>query len=375
MSRKPAGGPLKALLAGGAGAKRGSAAKGTTLRANDGSAFAQCPICQASGACTYVSCGKQRAAQASLTCCAPLLARCSLAVALTLMDMHLEANCEPDAKRVRRVEAEPSAPADKDADPLPARADAAEPLAVVTATPMVLRWRDDAAPRASKYGRACGASAKLPLPDALARTSKLPGHFLLEDFLSEAEEAELLAAVESDASPKWQASTLNGRSRGKAWGVQMSLGGRGSKGTVAPGTVPFPEWLGFLVQRVRARVHFLRGWSPNHVNAIWYDRARGDYLSAHVDDRQLSGDIILNVSLAGACTMTYAPMGKAAPGAAPVRVHLPRRCVQVQSGEARYQWTHAIAADDLEEPRRVSLTLRESPLTTDKLQGGKRGTL
>jgi len=62
--------------------------------------------------------------------------------------------------------------------------------------------------------------------------------------------------------------------------------------------------------------------------------------------------------------MTYAPIkgAKTAALAAEVKVRLPRRCLQVQSGAARYNWTHAIAREDLEEPRRVSLTFRENKL-------------
>jgi len=123
---------------------------------------------------------------------------------------------------------------------------------------------------------------------------------------------------------------------------------------------PFPDWLEPIVRRIRSRIPQLARYAPNEVNAIWYERERGDCLSAHVDQRDLSGDVIINLSLAGACTMTYRDTKS---GAEYVRVHLPRRCLQVQSAGARYSYTHEIMNADLEEPRRVSLTMRESAIT------------
>ena len=143
--------------------------------------------------------------------------------------------------------------------------------------------------------------------------------------------------------------------------------------------MPFPAWLDGVVARLRSAHPLLRRFSPNHANAIEYVRSRGDYLVAHVDDRKLSGDVIVNLSLHGSCVMTYcpeprggAPRGKAArragdvpapsaPGV--VRVALPRRAAQVQSGASRFEFTHAIANRDLIHEKRISITLRESPVT------------
>ena len=46
-----------------------------------------------------------------------------------------------------------------------------------------------------------------------------------------------------------------------------------------------------------------------------------------------------------------------------VRISLPRRCLQVLTRDARYSYTHEIRAEDLLDPRRVSITFRHSPLT------------
>ena len=157
---------------------------------------------------------------------------------------------------------------------------------------------------------------------------------------------------------------------------------RNSAREVYPPRVPFPAWLDAVVARLRTAHPLLRRFSPNHANAIEYVRSRGDFLVAHVDDRKLSGDVIVNLSLHGSCVMTYAPeapggapRGKAArrAGDAPapdapgvVRVALPRRAAQVQSGKSRFEFTHAIAGRDLIHEKRISITLRESPVTKPK---------
>lgn len=79
--------------------------------------------------------------------------------------------------------------------------------------------------------------------------------------------------------------------------------------------------------------------------------------------------------------MTYARENKGGPrkavgatdGPGAVRVVLPRRCVQVQSGDSRYGYTHAIGNGDLQGPKRVSITFRESPVTQAAPVAGRRG--
>jgi hypothetical protein len=69
----------------------------------------------------------------------------------------------------------------------------------------------------------------------------------------------------------------------------------GSAREVYPPRVPFPPWLDAVVARLRAAHPLLRRFAPNHANAIEYVRSRGDYLVAHVDDRKLSGDVIVRI--------------------------------------------------------------------------------
>ena len=64
-----------------------------------------------------------------------------------------------------------------------------------------------------------------------------------------------------------------------------------------------PEQLLQLARRMRSLAPPLppmANFKPNEANALDYRRAQGHYISAHCDDRQLSGDVLANLSLAGA---------------------------------------------------------------------------
>jgi alkylated DNA repair dioxygenase AlkB len=122
-----------------------------------------------------------------------------------------------------------------------------------------------------------------------------------------------------------------------------------------------PPILIALNERMRAAApSLLASFTATEANAIDYSKREGHYLGAHVDDRQLSGPLILNLSLAGDATMTYTHDKSRA---MPVRVPLPRRSLQIQAGEVRFSWQHGILNDDLPAERRVSITFRQAPLS------------
>ena len=193
----------------------------------------------------------------------------------------------------------------------------------------------------------------------------LPGLCLYEDFISEEEEATILAQLDgkdpnfaTEFLP-WKPNTFNGKHSGKRWGVHCNLRER----KVTPAEDPLPSFLTQIVlPRLRKNIRSLQQCRPNEANAIDYHTMRNDYLKAHVDDRQLSTEPIANMSLAGDCYMTF--RNERHTSAPPKKVLLKRRCLQVLTGPARYDYSHGIAAEDLLSPRRVSVTMRESPLTS-----------
>lgn len=105
----------------------------------------------------------------------------------------------------------------------------------------------------------------------------LPGQHTIPDFISEAEEAELLEFLDGpDTQPPWKPSTFNGRHFGRRWGVGTKLGCSGST-SVKSGAECFssplhemPPLLVRLVERMRTSVEALRGFRPNEANAIDY---------------------------------------------------------------------------------------------------------
>ncbi|KAL0047088.1 hypothetical protein WJX82_006265 [Trebouxia sp. C0006] len=179
----------------------------------------------------------------------------------------------------------------------------------------------------------------------------LPGEYRVPDFVTEQEELDLLHTLDA-CSPVWQDKTFNGKHRGKRWGAEMDLGQR----TVVEGVTPLAAELRMLIARMQ-QVPCLRCFQPNEANAIDYRKDLGHWLKPHVDDRQLSTDKIVTLSLAGLAVMTFdSKKGHS------VEIELPPRTLQIITKDARYMYTHGIHRDALLAPRRVSITFRQSPL-------------
>uniref|UniRef100_A0A0G4FM00 Alpha-ketoglutarate-dependent dioxygenase AlkB-like domain-containing protein n=1 Tax=Chromera velia CCMP2878 TaxID=1169474 RepID=A0A0G4FM00_9ALVE len=206
------------------------------------------------------------------------------------------------------------------------------------------------------------ASASLPpFPQPFVRSfSSLQGLFLIENLVSQEEEAQLLSFLfnnpsiqspavehpqpESDSSrilavPQrsgrstdgplplslppppsaaavaasgWRQSGFNGPYLVKTWGVQtdfqkrcVSAPDRSRGGRLFPS-----ESLDFVWKRAKEligkkRIPALEGWRPNEANANLYLSDAGHFLEPHFDDRFLSGPVLMTLSLQGHCAMTY----------------------------------------------------------------------
>jgi len=252
----------------------------------------------------------------------------------------------------------------------------------------------------------CSTGSAVPLPLLPAVIEPLPGLFLFEEFITPQEESRILAELGTGGSgnddggrasrqPRdegtggppsgtdrllpWTPCTFNGRHLGKKWGVQMNLRDRtvepasSSSSSSATRRPPMPDFLNGIVLPRLSTMRQMKGCVPNEANAILYARDAGHYLAAHVDDRQLSKEPIANLSLAGDCYMTFRRAKKSATAASAKatgvpppfrRVLLKRRTLQIMTGKSRYEYTHAIDNLDLLSDRRISITMRESPLTT-----------
>ena len=203
---------------------------------------------------------------------------------------------------------------------------------------------------------------------------RLEGLYVVEGFVSPEEEEALLALLDADSARNpWRPSTFNGSHAGKAYGVRSDLKAR----RVRAALHGVPAWGRGLARRMRRLGRSVAGtplecmaqFRPNDCNAIEYLRTEGHWLKAHSDDRHLSGDVLVTLSLCGDCDMQFELAGPARRGAgrgfeAPspelALVSLPRRSLLVQAGGVRYTHTHGIPNDCLRSPRRVSITFRET---------------
>jgi alkylated DNA repair dioxygenase AlkB len=188
----------------------------------------------------------------------------------------------------------------------------------------------------------------------------LPGLYLYHDFITEQEEELISQQLDNEPNLPWKPAGFNGKNMGKRWGVHCNLRDR----RVDALEHPLPNWFQTILLPKLKQLPPMKGCIPNEANAVEYRRSQGHWLKSHVDDRKLSREPIANISLVGDCYMTFtnqAPNRNVA--ASKERVWLPRRCLQILTGTARYDFAHGIGHADLVSDRRLSVTMRESPLT------------
>jgi hypothetical protein len=174
----------------------------------------------------------------------------------------------------------------------------------------------------------------------------------------------------NSSKPDWKAGFFNGCSINKRWGVHCNLRDRRVDGESHP--LP-PLLVDMLSPKIKQlNVPCLKDWGMNEANAIIYRPRDGHWLKHHCDDRFLSKEGICNLSLVGPCKMTYTRIKPSTTkGLATltsndielVKVQLNPGTLQVLTGQARYDFTHGITKDDLQGEERISVTMRQSPLT------------
>ena len=191
-------------------------------------------------------------------------------------------------------------------------------------------------------------------------SKRLPGCHVFKDFISKEEEIRLVGEIDA-CNPKWHMSNWNGKCDSKTWGLEVDV----VKRVVGKVRRPIPEAFRFMIKKMTSGEYLpLAGFVPNECNSNSYKKEQGHWLRAHVDDRQLSGELLANISLLSDSYMTY----RHEKTGEEVRVFLPRRSLQVVSKESRYDWTHEIRKSDILDSRRVSITFRGN----GQIKGSKR---
>jgi alkylated DNA repair dioxygenase AlkB len=181
------------------------------------------------------------------------------------------------------------------------------------------------------------ASAALVLPEGMR---------FEHDFLSEPEEAALVAIIERLplANMKYQQFTALRR--------VMSYGGQYDFSAQRLNTAePLPDWLDPL----RRRAGTWAGIPPEHfTQALVAEYQPGTPLGWHRDVPDFED--IVGISLLGEAVMRFRPYPPVAPKKADVlRITVPPRSVYLLRGPARWSWQHGVAPT---KQLRYSITLR-----------------
>ncbi|XP_012304425.2 alpha-ketoglutarate-dependent dioxygenase alkB homolog 4 isoform X1 [Aotus nancymaae] len=202
-----------------------------------------------------------------------------------------------------------------------------------------------------------------------------PGVMLIEDFVTQEEEAELVRLMDCDP---WKLSQ-SGR-RKQDYGPKVNFRKQKLK---TEGFCGLPSFSREVVRRM-GLYPGLEGFRPVEQCNLDYCPERGSAIDPHLDDAWLWGERLVSLNLLSPTVLSMcreAPGSLllcSAPSAAPealvdsviapsrsvlcqeveVDVPLPRRSLLVLRGAARHQWKHAIHRRHIE-ARRVCVTFRE----------------
>jgi alkylated DNA repair dioxygenase AlkB len=178
----------------------------------------------------------------------------------------------------------------------------------------------------------------------------IPGLHYLPDYIGPARERELLDVIDRQL---WLTEL---RRRVQHYGYRYDYKGR--KVTPEMYLGPLPDWAGALAEELRAR-----GLMPRLADQLIVNEYEpGQGIAPHVDCVPCFADTIASLGLGSSCVMEFTHVQTRERAG----LFLPARSLVVLSGEARYDWRHAIPGrkSDPHEGRavprgrRVSLTFR-----------------
>lgn len=174
----------------------------------------------------------------------------------------------------------------------------------------------------------------------------IDGLILVEDFITPEQETLLVDWIDTQGT--WDDKTLKRRTQ--HYGAKYDYG----KKTVSDDAPPIPEIFKFVMAEMRAKSLL---YDPDQVIVNEYKPGQG--IGAHIDHPGKFADGIASLSLLSGVTMDFTKDNRR------VRLVLPRRSLVILMREARYEWSHGIAAVKIdpvlktERRRRVSLTFRK----------------
>ncbi|EDO47562.1 predicted protein, partial [Nematostella vectensis] len=199
-----------------------------------------------------------------------------------------------------------------------------------------------------------GGTCSHELGDCGRYGPSLDGITLIEDFVSQREEARIVQVIDETV---WKPSQ-SGR-RKQDYGPQVNFKKKKVKMSHFNGLPAFSE---FLVRRMNDDVPGLKDFVPVELCNLEYDEARGSSIDAHFDDFWLWGERLVTLNLLSATRLTMTK------DTYEISVPMPRRSLIIVSGAARHLWQHAVKREDIS-GRRIAITLRE--LSEEFCKGGR----
>jgi alkylated DNA repair dioxygenase AlkB len=179
--------------------------------------------------------------------------------------------------------------------------------------------------------------------------SLIPGLTLIENFITKAQERELITQIYREEAP-WNLS-LKRRTQHYGYEYQYSRGGTLKK------IEEIPDF-GHIVLNQIIKEGLLVETEPESFNQLIINEyLPGQGIAAHIDSN-IFGPLILSVSLGSQCTMVFQHKEKKDK----IEVLLKPRTLLMMEGEARTLWTHMIPGrkkdQGISRDTRVSLTFR-----------------
>ena len=187
-------------------------------------------------------------------------------------------------------------------------------------------------------------------------STAVPGLFLISNFLSEAQEAQLAREIDVQA---W----IDNRSRTRRVQMYGPVHDRNYKihrnGTVTR----MPDFCTWLIALVKAaslkqkdcaafRLDRSQLGVPAMTEVFVNEYDAGASLDFHTDHRSTYEEVICGVSLLSDCYFSFKR------GAKIERVWVPRRSLYLMTGSSRYDYQHGLQRGDIKGKRRVSVTFR-----------------
>lgn len=184
-----------------------------------------------------------------------------------------------------------------------------------------------------------------------------PGVHIIENFISENEELNLINSINSS---KW-IDSQSGR-RKQDFGPKVNFKKRKIKISAFSGLPAYSEMMYHRMKTLEVLKNFL----PVEMCNLEYDPVRGSAIDPHFDDFWLWGERLVTINMLSDTVMS---MNNEKNPFVEVNIPLPRLSLVILYGEARYDWKHSIKRENILS-KRIAITFRE--LTSEFLLGGDR---